>query len=91
MKTPSASTVKDMTGVPMMMDGQNLPVFAKNDSTSAIIAKNKAPNINHEIYLQDDEKDMHRIMSKDEIKRRQDELVQEQGLDEMADFETDLA
>ena len=68
-----------MAGISALTEGGSLPIFGNNVdySNANIIAKNRAPNINHEIFLKDEQKEMKRILSRDELKKRQDELVKE--------------
>ena len=45
----------------------------------------------HEVYLNNDQKEFIRIMSKSEFEKRQNEIVAESGHDGLKEFEQDLA
>ena len=55
------------------------------------INQNRIPNASHDVYLNNEQKEFIRIMSKSELEKRQQEIVNETGHDGLKEFEQDLA
>ena len=64
------------------------PLYAFADS----IKSNRVdPSIEHEVFLKTDQKEMQKIMNKKIHEERQQNIVNEQGLDQVEEMENDLA
>ena len=76
MKTPSASTVKDVSGMTAFNEASQMNLAAANIDMNQInnaltIEYNKVSNaVTHDLYLKDEQKEMKKIMSKKELERR---------------------
>ena len=75
MKTPSASTVKDVSGLAGLNEASqtqlagNLDISQINNAMS--IEYSKVSNgVTHDLYLKEEQKEMKKIMSKKELERR---------------------
>ena len=55
------------------------------------INQNRITDQQHEVYLNKDQKEFIRIMSKSELEKRQQDIVAESGHDGLKEFEQDLA
>ena len=67
-----------------------MPAFGNFDPNNVVIGQNRVRNIDHEVYLNDDQIEMQRILSKPELQKRQFEIVRENGLDVTEDIESDI-
>ena len=76
-----------MTAInPEIMMGAGLT----NQLDVAAINKNKS-SVKHDVFLKDEQKEMQRIMNKEVLDRRQQEIVDQNGRDMAADTQNELA
>ena len=97
--TPSASTIMDGMGSGIGSPGMLKQVHSVA-AFSAVDQLHTDPNIKnymvtnaikHEIFLKDEQKDFKKIMNRGAFERRQQEIVYDQGRDQVEEMESDLA
>lgn len=78
MKTPSASTIKDVPGVAGLTGASQTNLVGPDGTLDMVqahsamtIEYNKVSNTPHELYLREDQKEMKSVMSKREQELRQ--------------------
>lgn len=68
------------------------PTYGFGDPDPSVIAKNRVDStVQHEVFLKSDQKEMKRVMNKKAHEKRQQDLVYENGLDQVEEMENDLA
>ena len=77
--------------MPALNDAIPPHLLASQDPLMSNINQNRIPNANHDVYLNNEQKEFIRIMSKSELEKRQQEIVNETGHDGLKEFEQDLA
>ena len=87
MKTPSASTIQDVRNMPPLNDAIPAHLLASQDPLVTNIHGNRITNVGHDVYLNNEQKEFIRIMSKSELEKRQQEIVADSGHDGLKEFE----